>query len=380
MKTDVVCGIGFMSKAGAIKKAVQRKRKEVIGSPNNPTTWEDVIVPDQLKVTKDNQQFLILDKVLDTDTSKKILGFASPFGLQILRNSSQWFADGTFEVARYTIYPQVFIITAKTNLDVFVPCAYFLCPDKESKTYKVLFEALRDLNCTPNTFYSDFELAISNAVSQVYPSADLRCCDVHFKRALRKNIQKFHLQGLYDNDSDFQLFISHIWALALVPSCDVVKVWNEIIEPIVPDADDADRDVKNIIKFVAYFEKTWIGAPKYRSKDRRPPMFSHNKWSSFDAVKDGDDTTTNTCEGYNNAFSLSIPHHAGVWTLVEQFRVEASMAQLKHRDAAVGGTGEQGRRRSLDKHARQEELRMLVNNYDDIPLEDYISYVVAFYH
>ena len=109
-------------------------------------------------------------------------------------------------------------------------------------------------------------------------------------------------------------------------------------------------------------------------------MFSHNKWSSFDAVKDGDDTTTNTCEGYNNAFSLSISHHAGVWTLVEQFRVEASMAQLKHRDAAVGGTGEQGRRRSLDKQARQEELRMLVNNYDDIPLEDYISYVVAFYH
>ncbi len=46
----------------------------------------------------------------------------------------------------------------------------------------------------------------------------------------------------------------------------------------------------------------------------------------------------NTCKGYNNAFSLSIPHHAGVWTLVEQFRVEASMAQLKHRDAAVGGT------------------------------------------
>ncbi len=55
------------------------------------------------------------------------------------------------------------------------------------------------------------------------------------------------------------------------------------------------------------------------------------------------------------------------------------MAQLKHRDAAVGGTGEQGRQRSQDKHARQEELRMLVNNYDDIAMEDYISYVVAFY-
>ena len=373
------CGIGFMSKAGAIKRAVQRKRKDVIGSPNNPTTWEEVIVPDQLKVTKDNQQFLILDKVLDTVTSKKILGFASPFGLQTLRNSSQWFADGTFEIARYTIYPQVFVITAKTKLGAFVPCAYFLCPDKETKTYTALFAALKDLKCTPNTVYSDFEHAISNAVSQVYPSAIIRCCDVHFKRAVRKNIQKFHLQGLYDTDSYFQLFISHLWALALVPASDVQKVWNEIIEPIIPEEDENDLDVKNILNFIAYFERTWIGTPKYKSKDRRPPIFSHDKWSCFDAVKAGDDTTTNTCEGYNNAVALSIPHHAGVWTLVEQFRVEETMAQLKHRDAAVGGTGEQGRRRSQDKHARQEELRMLVNNYDDIAMEDYISYVVAFY-
>ena len=42
------------------------------------------------------------------------------------------------------------------------------------------------------------------------------------------------------------------------------------------------------------------------------------------------------------------------------------MIRLLHQDAAVSGTGEQGRCRSQDKHARQEELRMLVNNYDDM--------------
>ena len=41
--------------------------------------------------------------------------------------------------------------------------------------------------------------------------------------------------------------------------------------------------------------------------------------------------------------------------------------------------GYRGDRRSITI-ARQEELRMLVNNYDDIPLEDYIGYVVVFYN
>ncbi len=71
-----------------------------------------------------------------------------------------------------------------------------------------------------------------------------------------------------------------------MPSCDIVKVWNEIIEPIVPDADDSDTDVKKITMLVAYSEKTWMGTPKYHSKDMRLPIFSHNNWSIFDAVKD----------------------------------------------------------------------------------------------
>ena len=71
-----------MSNVGANKKDVKCTHKEVIGSPINRTTLEEVIVPDQLKVTKHNQHLLIIDKVLDTDICKKFIGFASLFGLQ----------------------------------------------------------------------------------------------------------------------------------------------------------------------------------------------------------------------------------------------------------------------------------------------------------
>ena len=62
--------------------------------------------------------------------------------------------------------------------------------------------------------------------------------------------------------------------------------------------------------------------------------------------------------------------------------MEDSLAQLKLRDAAlgVGGTGEQGKRRSLDRLARQQELRHLANNFGNLPLDEYIGFVLAFYN
>ncbi len=60
-------------------------------------------------------------------------------------------------------------------------------------------------------------------------------------------------------------------------------------------------------------------------------------------------------------------------TLVEQFRVEESMAQLKHRDAAVDCTWSTAVADLLT--SMQGRKNSLVNNY----AEDYVSYVVAFY-
>ena len=214
VQTEVPCGLGFMSKSGAFKRAVQRKRKATTGCPNKPTCWENMNVPPQLKVTNDKKPFLILDKVLDPNTSEKILGFASPAGLQVLRDSPQWSGDGTFEIARFTLFTQIFILTPKTNLGVYVPCAYFMCPNRLQKTYTALFTALKDLLCVPEIFYCDFEAGIHKGVVDVYPDVLIRCCDVHFKRAIRKNIQKHHLLDSYENDAGFQLFIRHIWALS----------------------------------------------------------------------------------------------------------------------------------------------------------------------
>ena len=52
------------------------------------------------------------------------------------------------------------------------------------------------------------------------------------------------------------------------------------------------------------------------------------------------DTTTNSCEGFNNAIQLSVPHNASMWTVIHQFKTEESLVHVKLRDAAVGNTSE----------------------------------------
>ena len=46
-----------------------------------PKGWEDLVVPDDLKLSADQKQFLIIDEWL-SGRNKKILGFSSPSGIQ----------------------------------------------------------------------------------------------------------------------------------------------------------------------------------------------------------------------------------------------------------------------------------------------------------
>ena len=50
LQTENPGSVRVLSKGPAFKKAVQRERKKVMGFPERPKNWEDVIIPDELKV------------------------------------------------------------------------------------------------------------------------------------------------------------------------------------------------------------------------------------------------------------------------------------------------------------------------------------------
>jgi hypothetical protein len=66
-----------------------------------------------------------------------------------------------------------------------------------------------------------------------FPSMALASCDFHCKSCLRKRIVLDGLMKLYNKDSDFQMIIRLIWALAYMSQDMVTTVWEINIQETV---------------------------------------------------------------------------------------------------------------------------------------------------
>ena len=375
--------VSSISKSKTFSKKIQRERKKLLACPEIPRTWQEMKVPDNLKKTSDHEDFLLAEETVNEETGEKVIGFASPTGLEVLDTADTWSGDETFEIAEATMFSQVFIILGRSLTGKSVSCCYFLLPNKQFETYKMMFKSLRDKDISPpRLFFCDFESAIIRAVREVFPEVEIYCCDAHFKRAVRTNLQKHHLQTVYETDRSFQTFVRYLWGLSLVPKEDIIKVWDEFVVHNIPEVEEGEWDVEEeqVNNFLDYFEKTWLGAMNNRTNMRRNPKFKHDLWSKFAAVVNGDDTTTNASEGFNSAIKISIPHNANIWCVMKQFQLEDSLVAVKLRDSAIGADSEIGRTRTTERQQRTKDLRNLMMNYHNIPLKDYMGYVVDYYN
>ena len=66
-----------MRKTNTLKKAVCRARQNHEGSPPVPKTWDDMIVPANLRETVRGGAFLALEETVTPDASEKIVIFCS---------------------------------------------------------------------------------------------------------------------------------------------------------------------------------------------------------------------------------------------------------------------------------------------------------------
>ena len=56
------------------------------------------------------------------------------------------------------------------------------------------------------------------------------------------------------------------------------------------------------------------------------------------------------------------------------------MVRIKLRDAAIGVDDQTGEKRSKQREQRAQKLNTLVRNYGQIPLQEYMNYIVDFYN
>ena len=88
-----------------------------------------------------------------------------------------------------------------------------------------------------------FLFPVINAVSTVFPEADLTGCLFHLAKNLYKKVVEFGLKAIYETNSGFNQSIKCFTALALLPTSHVIDGFFELTTNELVPAD-----------FISYFE------------------------------------------------------------------------------------------------------------------------------
>ena len=146
--------------------------------------------------------------------------------------------DGTFNAAP-KLFCQMVTIHALLDDGWVIPSVYILLPGKLTTLYTAALEALDSLpqvDLDPQTVLADYELAIRNSVSSIWPSTVVRGCLFQFKQAMLRNAGSMGLASFYKIiGSPVRRAIQLLGALAFVPEGDVYEVYHKIKPTLTDD-------------------------------------------------------------------------------------------------------------------------------------------------
>lgn len=332
----------------AIRRTIRRVRQRAEVAHPIPTNISSMIIPDVYKYTLDKEPFLLYDGV---DEEDRILIFSTKANLEVLKQSKNWFGDGTFKVVPELFF-QLYTIHALTE-DIVIPCVYALLPDKKESTYNKLLSEVRRLNSDfePETFLIDFENAAKSAIQKVFPDIVVKGCFYHLSQNIYRNIQRLGLQKKYMDDENFALKVRMLPALAFLPEEQVVAAFEKLSEIMPPEAEP----------IVDYFEDSYIG--RMRRGGRKHPRFPIHMWNMKERVEYDLPRTNNSLEGWHNSLQANVTAcHPNIWTFIDVLRKQQSLSQLSITQLLAGQERPKKRRKYQDSSNR---LKNLVSNFND---------------
>ena len=372
----------FMTKKETITRKIRREKARSLQRPPLPKRYEEYFnIPDKYSQTSDGKQFLQSVRWTDGDDSKVLLLFMSDHGKQILKTYNTWQMDGTFSACPEMFY-QVFFVFVTTDSGKTIPAAYSLLPDKQC--YEVLFEEIKKaLNNSngPDKVMVDYEKGLHNKFSSVFSDTEISGCLFHFKQCIRRNLSDKGCLKLYNSDAHFQEFVSMLYSLPFVPETGVVDTFVDVIKPFYDDHYNewaaAGYD-EEITSFYTYFERTFIGFKTRKS--RKAPLFEIALWNHYNSIIKNDFLLTNNgCEAYHSSWNPTIPKNASVWTVIESFIKEDSLAKVTHNEVLRGEHQAHNSSRVNNLKAKQKQLHSICENASKYTARNYMEAIQKFY-
>ncbi|XP_035828362.1 uncharacterized protein LOC101848779 isoform X1 [Aplysia californica] len=164
--------------------------------PPLPKSLQDTISSLNLFKMEPDALELEAKQIIQSDPESDIVLLSSPDNLRLLSQSNHIFGDGTFKTAPQHFY-RLYILHAFSN-GVYVPCVFFLLPDKKQKTYEQMLHHLIsscanfNLTINPEAIHLDSEKAMHTAVKEIWPQVSIisiKGCQFHLNEPWHREIQ-----------------------------------------------------------------------------------------------------------------------------------------------------------------------------------------------
>jgi len=189
------------------------------------------------------------------NAEKGILLFSTDENLKFLSQSTTFYVDGTFSYCAQFFYQFFTIHVIKNNH--YVPLVFTLLRDKKQESYVDIFRIIDNYWLTYNngfnleSIYVDFEIAIHNAINDVWPLTKVRGCRFHLGQSWYRAIQKFGLSSEYVQNTDIGQYLTYIFGLTFLDPQSVGDCFSGELAEILPMNE-------NLTKYNDYLVENYI--------------------------------------------------------------------------------------------------------------------------
>ncbi|CAM4823659.1 unnamed protein product [Rotaria magnacalcarata] len=225
---------------------------------------------------------------------------------------------------------------------ISTPVVYALLNDKKTRTYKLLFDALKrkaeeiEMTFEPERIISDFEGGMISTVKKQLPNTTHQGCLFHLYQGLTKQMKKLGLWSSYKDHNDLHLFIKKVMAIVLLKPKVMDHAYQLLLNQYLKQR-RLKQFIVQLTKFMFYFQKQWMAS----------------SMRSMITFYDVDFKTNNWSESYNSALQRRAQqNHLSIWALIELLITEETAVRIKHFQLLNGKT------RRVNKAVRDDVLEI----------------------
>lgn len=135
-----------------------------------------------------------------------------------------------------------------------VPFMFILMNGKRQQLYRDIFlyikENLIDFEC--NSFLTDYETGMRNALREIYPNVQLLACWFHYCQAIRKMIKKLHMTRKISTNKQIRSLYFKFLCISLLPADKIEEAFLQL--KLQCNA----TDMTFFADFLKYYERQWL--------------------------------------------------------------------------------------------------------------------------